>query len=248
MGLRALLALCATPLVAGFGGLTYLRSIEDIEELHAPTVDTEGVKIEGVYDGLLHTQLSPLNAKDAEGNTIGTVYEFKHVEAGPVTTINLYEGHFPTPPPPSPASPSSPCCDVYPLGVCSECSQYSCNQCCEFICLDTPPPSPPPPSAPSPPPFPPPLPSPPPSPPPPAPSPPTPPPSPPPCLDGMVTVKPKAGPHIFDDGGACRTTALSTLFTATWTSSPSEQGVKMQISAGGIGKGAAGRYGTQRAK
>ena len=41
MGLRALLALCATPLVAGFGGLTYLRSIEDIEELHAPTVDTE---------------------------------------------------------------------------------------------------------------------------------------------------------------------------------------------------------------
>ena len=36
MGLRALLALCATPLVAGFGGLTYLRSIEDIEELHAP--------------------------------------------------------------------------------------------------------------------------------------------------------------------------------------------------------------------
>ena len=108
MGLRALLALCATPLVAGFGGLTYLRSIEDIEELHAPTVDTEGVKIEGVYDGLLHTQLSPLNAKDAEGNTIGTVYEFKHVEAGPVTTINLYEGHFPTPPPPSPASPPSP--------------------------------------------------------------------------------------------------------------------------------------------
>ena len=44
MGLRALLALCATPLVAGFGGLTYLRSIEDIEELHAPTVDTEGVQ------------------------------------------------------------------------------------------------------------------------------------------------------------------------------------------------------------
>ena len=34
---RALLALCATPLVAGFGGLTYLRSIEDIEELHAPS-------------------------------------------------------------------------------------------------------------------------------------------------------------------------------------------------------------------
>ena len=51
MGLRALLALCATPLVAGFGGLTYLRSIEDIEELHAPSVDTEGVKIDGVYDG-----------------------------------------------------------------------------------------------------------------------------------------------------------------------------------------------------
>ena len=120
MGLRALLALCATPLVAGFGGLTYLRSIEDIEELHAPTVDTEGVKIEGVYDGLLHTQLSPLNAKDAEGNTIGTVYEFKHVEAGPVTTINLYEGHFPTPPPPSPASPSSaaePAAAVVPTGT-----------------------------------------------------------------------------------------------------------------------------------
>ena len=48
MGLRALLALCATPLVAGFGGLTYLRSIEDIEELHAPTVDTEGVQIDSV--------------------------------------------------------------------------------------------------------------------------------------------------------------------------------------------------------
>ena len=45
MGLRALLALSATPLVAGFGGLTYLRSIEDIEELHAPTVDTDAVKI-----------------------------------------------------------------------------------------------------------------------------------------------------------------------------------------------------------
>ena len=113
MGLRALLALCATPLVAGFGGLTYLRSIEDIEELHAPTVDTEGVQIDGVYDGLLHTHLSPLDAVDAQNNKIGTVYEFKHVEAGPVTTINLYEGHFPTPPPPSPASPSSPCCDVY---------------------------------------------------------------------------------------------------------------------------------------
>ena len=128
MALRALLALCATPLVAGFGGLTYLRSIEDIEELHAPTVDTEGVQIDSVYDGLLHTHLSPLDAVDGQNNKIGTVYEFKHVEAGPVTTINLYEGHFPTPPPPSPASPSSPCCDVYPLGVCSECSQYSCNQ------------------------------------------------------------------------------------------------------------------------
>ena len=94
MGLRALLALCATPLVAGFGGLTYLRSIEDIEELHAPTVDTEGVQIDSVYDGLLHTHLSPLDAVDAQNNKIGTVYEFKHVEAGPVTTINLYEGHF----------------------------------------------------------------------------------------------------------------------------------------------------------
>ena len=117
MGLRALLALCATPLVAGFGGLTYLRSIEDIEELHAPTVDTEGVQIEGVYDGLLHTHLSPLDAVDAQNNKIGTVYEFKHVEAGPVTTINLYEGHFPTPPPPSPASPvatSTPTCPPAP--------------------------------------------------------------------------------------------------------------------------------------
>jgi hypothetical protein len=116
MGLRALLALCATPLVAGFGGLTYLRSIEDIEELHAPSVDTEGVKIDGVYDGLLHTHLSPLDAMAAPVNgvdkKIGTVYEFKHIPAGPVATINLYEGHFPTPPPPSPASaPGEPAGD-----------------------------------------------------------------------------------------------------------------------------------------
>ena len=70
--------------------------------------------------------LSPLRLMaSGQGSQKSTAYEYKSMSMGPAFTKNVYLGGYPVPPPP-PAPPAD-CCEVYPLGVCSHCTQYSCN-------------------------------------------------------------------------------------------------------------------------
>ena len=69
--------------------------------------------------------LSPLELHETGVGQVSTAYQYKSVSMGPAFTKNVYQGGYPMPPPPPP--PPQDCCEVYPLGVCSHCTQYSCN-------------------------------------------------------------------------------------------------------------------------
>jgi len=163
-GLQLLLLLSAPEHIFGFGGLTYVTP--DTHHLNDPSqASLSASEFQDVNVRPVTANLYPVDVVNKEtGQVDGTAYKYQFVPLGTARTINVYEAVFPSPPPPPP--PPDGCCTVFPLGICSECTQYSCDKCCDLFCVNTPNP---PPYPPSPPPFPPFSPSPPPSPPPPPP-------------------------------------------------------------------------------
>ena len=101
--MRCLLALLGLPLVAGFGGLSWVRTAGE------PAAD-------GTFTQPATVLRPPGDATFASGwdQTEGATPAATALIGN--TRVNVWK--WVTPPPPPPPQPPANCCEIYPLGVC----------------------------------------------------------------------------------------------------------------------------------